>query len=773
MTEAKRDSMNCPNDDDISNLVKGRDASPSLADHVGNCPGCQERLESVATAGNNHLSKTIRGLYQSEPPNQSAFWPALRSAELQITREFSSKDTPVEADESIDLSFLRASPVPGRIGKLGEFEIIKAIGKGGMGVVLHAFDPNLQRDVAIKVLDPQLATNSVARQRFCREARSAAAVTHENIVTVHQVDEDSSSGLPFLVMQLVVGESLEKKLRRVNRLSVAEAVNLGVQASAGLAAAHAVGLIHRDIKPGNILIENETNRAKLTDFGLARATEDLKLTKTGMVAGTPLYMAPEQANGFEPDQRADLFSLGSVLYESLAGRPAFDANTPLAVLRRIADHSHEPLRKLNPDVPAWLDEVIEELLRKDPRRRIGTAREVVERLASHAECVIPPLVGVSGEKCDVVKAASVALKTSPPFRRVAATFLLGSFGLGVIAGGLGYHAFFRSPVVVAPAVPEGKEGKDATDPKNAGPQPLETFTAQLGAALTVAPSHDGSTLAVGYESGRVQLFDLATKKAKAIDAHKGPIWSIQFSKDDKTLITASDDNMVSLRNLTEQGKPRNLDHPNAVRAAVLHPSGKKLISGDRNGIIWIWDLEELNPTLQLEHDAAINALAVSPDGKTLASSGTDGKIKLWDPTSTSKTVINEMKDGHRGPIYGLAFNHDGTLLASAGWDGKAIIWNAGTSSAIKEIKVNESGITTVAFSPCCKYLATAGADGLIRIWDLDMENPTAPAKLLATFGKQKGTVHSVQFFTDGKRLVSGGRDGSSMIWDIAEICPHK
>src|SRR5207237_9059325 len=175
-----------------------------------------------------------------------------------------------------------------------------------------------------------------AQRRSCREPVAAASVTHDNLVAVHQVDDNGPGGLPYIVMQLVNGETLEQRVKRVGRLPVAEAIRVGFQAAAGLTAAHAAGLIHRDIKPANILLERGTEKVRLTDFGLARATEDLKLTRTGFVAGTPLYMAPEQARGDDIDHRADLFSLGSVLYEALAGMPAFGGKSPAAVLRRAA-----------------------------------------------------------------------------------------------------------------------------------------------------------------------------------------------------------------------------------------------------------------------------------------------------------------------------------------------------------------------------------------------------------------------------------------------------
>lgn len=780
MIAPKYHTSKCPPDDALSALVTGEElAPPALSDHVGECTGCQERLEVFATAGANHLSATIRGLDKIDPPSKSAFWPALDAAEAAVTREFRNVDTDPEDDENesaVDLSFLRPSPVPGRIGRLGEFDVVRVIGKGGMGVVLHAFDTNLLRDVAIKILDPLLATNNTARQRFCREARSAAAVSHDNLVTVYQVDEDKTSGLPFLVMQLVNGESLEQRLRRVNKLSVPDVVRLGVQTAAGLAAAHAGGLIHRDIKPGNILIERESEKALLTDFGLARATEDLKLTKTGMVAGTPLYMAPEQANGLDPDARADLFSLGSVLYESLAGKPAFDARTPLAVLRRIADENHVPLRKLNPDVPPWLDDVIEGLLKKDPKDRIPTARDVVERLASHAKCVIPPLVGKSGDHCTVVKSASHAIISTPPLRRFAATLLFGTFGLGALSGGVGTWLFapekerekiveVEKPISLLPGNGNG------TARTESGPAPIAILPAQAGAVWSLMPDKTGKSLATGYESGRMQIWDVDNQRViSSFDAHKGPVWATAYSPDGKTLITASDDNVVTIRDLTT-GSKQNLDHPNAVRAAAMNWAGNRAVTGDRNGSIRIWDLEGQNPTATLKHGSAINAIALSPDRLGMVSSGSDGRIVLWDISEGKEHQRNELKGVHRGPVYGLAYNSDGTLLASAGWDGQVVIWDPDKNNVLRQFKAHEEGVWAVEFSPCCKFLATAGQDGTVKLWDLG-ENEPSTAKLLATFSRHKGAVHAVHFFADGSKVVSGSRDGTALVWDVSKICGH-
>jgi hypothetical protein len=283
--------------------------------------------------------------------------------------------------EDDPLGFLQPSAKAGSLGRLGHYEVLQVLGRGGCGTVLKAFDERLQRVVAIKVMAPHLAATSPPRKRFLREARSAAAVRHENVVTIYAVEEQP---LPYLVMEYVAGETLQQRLDRTGPLDVAEVLDIGRQVAAGLAAAHARGLIHRDIKPSNILLENGAEpRVKITDFGLARAADDASLTQSGLIAGTPLYMAPEQAGGEAIDQRADQFSLGSVLYVMCSGRPPFRASTTLGVLKRVAEDTPRPIREIIPEVPNWLCALIARLHAKRPEDRFASAKEVADLLTRH------------------------------------------------------------------------------------------------------------------------------------------------------------------------------------------------------------------------------------------------------------------------------------------------------------------------------------------------------------------------------------------------------
>jgi serine/threonine protein kinase len=299
------------------------------------------------------------------------------SDELGATRIHLDSKERTNADVG-DLNFLEPCETPGRMGKLDAYEIMEVIGRGGMGVVLKALDTKLQRIVAIKVLAPQMATNSMAVKRFLREARAAAAVSHDHVITIFAVEEDERH--PYLVMECIVGQSLQQKIDRSSPFRLNETLRIGMQIASGLAAAHKQGLVHRDIKPANILLENGVERVKITDFGLARAIDDVGMTQTGQIAGTPQYMSPEQAMGERVDARSDLFSLGSVLYSMCTGRPAFRADTAVAVLRRVCDDTPRPIREINPEVPDWLVGIIDRLLEKRPQDRFQTASEVAELL---------------------------------------------------------------------------------------------------------------------------------------------------------------------------------------------------------------------------------------------------------------------------------------------------------------------------------------------------------------------------------------------------------
>ena len=376
----------------LDNRLTG-DERADMAVHLEGCLQCQRTLDELAGA-DRAWADMAREAFTAAPPEPGfaralSDWAdkageALMAAPLEagFARAMNDlKDRPPVHTMDAPQSFQQPSADPAQLAKLNGYEILSEVGRGGMGVVLKAFDPKLRRVVAIKVLAPHLAASGPARERFLREARAAAAVVHEHVVTIHAIEETANP--PYIVMQFVAGRSLEERLDKEGPLQVKEILRIGMQAASGLAAAHAQGLVHRDIKPANILLENGVERVKLVDFGLARASDDASLTHSGVVTGSPMYMSPEQARGETADSRSDLFGLGCVLYAMCAGHSPFRAPTALAVLKRVCDDAPRPPHEVNPEIPDWLEAIVLKLLAKDPADRFGSAGEVADILGRH------------------------------------------------------------------------------------------------------------------------------------------------------------------------------------------------------------------------------------------------------------------------------------------------------------------------------------------------------------------------------------------------------
>ncbi len=292
----------------------------------------------------------------------------------------------------------RPSEHAGDLGRLDRYRVLKQLGKGGMGAVYLGFDERLRRKVALKVMLPDAAADPQSKERFLREARAAAQIAHDNVIAIHEADE--ADGLPYIAMQYLQGYPLDEYLAKKGRPSFAQIVRIAREIALGLGAAHRLGLVHRDIKPGNIWLEAPNGRVKILDFGLARPakTTEGELTQSGTVVGTPAYMSPEQARGKPVDGRADLFSLGALLYRLVTDSLPFDGPDVMAMLTALAVEEPTPVIEKNPDTPPALAQLIHELLAKKPARRPQTADEVAARLhaivASPQDPVASPVVYV-------------------------------------------------------------------------------------------------------------------------------------------------------------------------------------------------------------------------------------------------------------------------------------------------------------------------------------------------------------------------------------------
>ena len=340
--------------------------------------------------------------------------------------------TLAEAGESplIDRPCMLApAQAPDEMGRLGPYRVLRVLGIGGMGVVYKAEDPSLGRIVALKAMLPSASQKKTAKERFLREARAAAALKHDHVVSIFQVGEDR--GTPYLAMEFLDGESLEELLKRERRLPLGDALRIGREIADGLGAAHEHGLIHRDIKPANVWIEKRPTRrkdgsgasrlsarAKILDFGLARGVDDASITQSGAVIGTPAYMPIEQARGEHVDARCDLYSLGVVLYRMVTGRLPFEGNNLISVLAAMVTQTPIEPCVHDPSIPPTLNTLILRLISKNADDRPASAQEVYDALsdiepAPGTQAPVTPLAALAS--APTLKPASTL--SSPPARK--------------------------------------------------------------------------------------------------------------------------------------------------------------------------------------------------------------------------------------------------------------------------------------------------------------------------------------------------------------------
>jgi WD40 repeat protein/tRNA A-37 threonylcarbamoyl transferase component Bud32 len=674
--------------------------------------------------------------------------PALRRRVEELLRSHREADTFLDvpvmeqvAAAEASLAFLGPPVEPGALGRLDHYEVLEVVGRGGTGVVLKARDTKLQRVVAIKVLAPRLAASRCARQRFVREAQAAAAVRDDHVVAIHAVGDDGP--VPYLVMEYVSGVTLEERVRQAGALGLKEVLRVGMQVARGLAAAHAQGLVHRDIKPGNILLENGVQRVKITDFGLARAADDAGPAPGGGLAGTPLFMSPEQARGEATDHRTDLFSLGSVLYTLCAGRPPFRADTTAAVLKSVREDVPCPIRELNPDIPGWLCDLIGKLQAKDAAGRPASAREVADLLSSHLALVQqpprePPPAAAPAESPPAQQAVPGTPAKSRSRRwRLAVAILVGLLvTLTVLAA------------ILKPwQRPAAHGAGGATPPESRGPvKPLELrredipptlltlagggdpaqappeLVAVLGDGRFLLPrvgqtawmdqSPDGQVLAVPLDED-VVLFEAPTGAyLRTLKGPGGRVFNVTFSRDSQLLAATT-------RYEASGGSVRVWDlradrvlftnpqpGPTVACAAVFSGNGHHLFT-EGNGRVHVWESRTGERVQELEiHPQGVGSMSVSPEGRRLAVSSFFGRcVKVFDWDGKKLTEVRTLA-GHSAFV-GVVYSPDGKFLASG--DGNRFkLWNAAT---LAEVGAVETSAEQLTFAPDSQTLFAASTIG--------------------------------------------------------------
>ncbi|WP_198653102.1 WD40 repeat domain-containing serine/threonine protein kinase [Actinocorallia populi] len=594
----------------------------------------------------------------------------------------------------------------------GRYRLLTPLGEGSMGVAWRAHDEHMRRDVALKQLRlPATGTHQreVLVARMEREARAAGRLRHPNIITVYDQFRDEDD-LPWIVMDLVPGPSLAGLLESAGPVSPEEAGRIGAHVAEALAAAHAQGVVHRDIKPGNILLEE--GRSILTDFGIASLDDaSTALTATGTIVGTPAYLAPEQIRGESATPASDLWSLGATLYTAVEGRAPFQAPNTAALLFAISRAEHEPPRNADRLAP-----VLRALMNPVPAAR-PSAAEAAALLRDAA----PQGPAVPAPRTSSALRQATALSTSP----LEPT---------------------TSPTVHCILLPEP-----------CGP-PLE---GHAGVIRAVAFSPDGRLLASGDSDGTMWLWDLERRAPAAppVSGHATMVDAVAFSPDGR-LLASSGDHAVRLwdtETLTPAGEPLR-GHTHAVRSVAFSPDGLLLASGGTDGTVRVWDLNSPAPVSVFEHSGWVLSVAFSPDGRLLAGSSSEGSIRLWD--MSAHAPFGPPIQDHRGSVACVAFSPDGRLLAGCGSDRTVRLWDAATLAPVgSPLREHEGWVLSLAFSPDGRLLAGGGEDGTVRLWDTAAH--VAVGDPLTT---DSGSVEALAFSPDGRLLATGGSDQELLLW---------
>ena len=630
---------------------------------------------------------------------------------------------------------------------LGDFELVRELGRGGMGIVWEARQLSLDRRVALKLLNAHTASSSLAR--FRSEAEAGARIRHPGIAAVYAVGEHD--GTAFIAQELVPGNrSLADRIDRLRRQrqisprDYRQIAEVFLAVAHALDAAHRAGVVHRDVKPANILLAPD-GQPKLVDFGLARLEGKLSLSRTGTIAGTPFYMSPEQVHGRRTKigPRTDVYSCGATLYEALTMRRPFEGDTGQVVMRKILDEDPPDPRTLRSRVPRDLAVICRKAMEKAPARRYATAAALAEDLRRFLD--------------------DEPIHARPPSRLVRAGKWVRRNAVLTSAGAVFLVAFVAVLWLFAQNRAALRVGNEALAEARG-----QRLLAHSGSALPEDPALalllavEGAKLAPGLEANNRLLDGLARNhELRTFVGHEDSVTDARFFPNGRGVITSSLDGTVRIWD-AESGTERAVfrEHGGAVLSVDVSPGGARIVSGDLEGTALLWTAATGGDVCALQgHTEAVTSVRFHPRGSRVATSSADGTARIWnaedgallgilqDPTPPDpKSPLGA--GGHA--LLHAEFSPDGVHLAAARHDGAVLLWDVDSGEVTTRITGNRMTTDWVAFHPHGTQVITASRDAFVRAWDVET-------------GKETGfelphpnVIGAAAFDAGGEQIISGG-----------------
>jgi WD40 repeat protein/serine/threonine protein kinase len=682
---------------------------------------------------------------------------------------------------------------------IGSYRLIEPAGAGGMAEVWRAYQPRLERFVAIKFLSPRYASDPSYLERFLREARAVSRLDHPNILTI--LDYGEYGGWTYMVSPFIGGGTLADRLRR-GPWSVPEAVAVLDQLAAALDHAHAAGIIHRDIKPSNVLF-TEHGRLVLSDFGVARMVEGTTaLSQAGLVIGTPMYMSPEQADGEKAGPASDLYSLGVIAYQMLTGRPPFMADTPLALLRAHIDRPLQPPRTLNPHLTETVEAALFKVMAKAPADRYASATDFVLALQAEPSTRTMTQATLPGQTlptfpADAVRRAgqhdgaarsypSGQLHTPPPHTprpyvpsphtpppsvprpptqtltaartRTTATprvtrrqAIIGIGGVLVAAVGGGAAVWAASSATRPTMGP----APTATVPQLPLVQAPPTSTVSAKPTVAVTP------LAVA------PLAPPSVPTAVPNPPTAVPTTVPTISPTEPPAPTPTQTGVVASAPAApappqaDQTAPRVLaEGTGEITSVAYSPDGTMLASASSDTTVRLWNVADGTIIRALQgHTDAVDCVAFSPDGQILASGSNDQAVRLWNVADGSPIRV---MSGHTGTVISMCFSPDGQLLASSSVDKTVQVWRVADGAPVRTLNGHADPVIDVTFSPDGQLITSSSYDGTIRVWQV------ADGKQTRTLFGHDGPITGVAYSPDGRLLASSSTDMTLRLWRVSD-----